>query len=601
MQSIDISKVKLIIWDLDDTFWNGTISENEISMIDQNIDLVKMLTDCGIINSICSKNDYDVAKEALENAKIWDFFVCPSINWESKGTRVKDQISSLQLRDCNVLFIDDNITNINEVKFYNPNIMTAQPDILNSLYKTVSSLMKTDLKHDRLNRYKILEKKLQKKNQANSNIEFLYECNISVTIHHNCMDELERIHELLLRTNQLNFTKNRSTIEELSADLNNKQYKCGYVNVSDDYGDYGIVGFYCLDKSRLKHFVFSCRCMGMGIEQYVYSELNYPQLEIVGEVSTSLNSTRPGWINVSSSSNVKAKKEVSNTVQVLFKGPCDMSQIFSFIKEDKNIDCEFTYASSTGVSIEQHNHSQCILQSLSIDDGVKKQIISELPFGDENMYSQKMFSQKYDVIVFSTLSDCGLGLYKRKTGEYVAFGEYIHPLTDEAEWDGYIKKTTPSSNCSFSLEQLQYIKSNYEYVGRLSPDKIVENIKSILNHLDKHTHLILLLGSEVPYQNNVNANYNDRHLFHKMLNDKIKDLALTEPRLRYIEFTKYVKSQNDFFNNINHFMKNVYYNVSKEIISDIKAISNVSILGEGFIKVVRLFVNQLIRKIIHRF
>ena len=60
--ALDISKIKLVVWDLDDTFWSGTISEGEIKPSADNIQLVRDLTDCGIINSICSKNDFEVVK-----------------------------------------------------------------------------------------------------------------------------------------------------------------------------------------------------------------------------------------------------------------------------------------------------------------------------------------------------------------------------------------------------------------------------------------------------------------------------------------------------------------------------------------------------------
>ena len=50
-------EIKLVIWDMDETFWKGTISESKITTIDENIDIIKKLTARGIINSICSKNE----------------------------------------------------------------------------------------------------------------------------------------------------------------------------------------------------------------------------------------------------------------------------------------------------------------------------------------------------------------------------------------------------------------------------------------------------------------------------------------------------------------------------------------------------------------
>ena len=38
---IDIKTIKLIVWDLDDTFWTGTLSEGGATSIAENIQLVK--------------------------------------------------------------------------------------------------------------------------------------------------------------------------------------------------------------------------------------------------------------------------------------------------------------------------------------------------------------------------------------------------------------------------------------------------------------------------------------------------------------------------------------------------------------------------------
>ena len=84
-QKEDICKVKLIIWDLDETFWKGTLSDNgkdsTVIPIEEHKQLVKLLSYRGIINTICSKNDAQCAETELKRQKIADFFVFNSINW----------------------------------------------------------------------------------------------------------------------------------------------------------------------------------------------------------------------------------------------------------------------------------------------------------------------------------------------------------------------------------------------------------------------------------------------------------------------------------------------------------------------------------------
>ena len=83
-----LGKIKIVIWDMDDTFWKGTLSEGGVETIPENVEVVKLLTDRGIMNSISSKNDYDAVKLKLEELGVWDYFIFPHISWEPKGQNV---------------------------------------------------------------------------------------------------------------------------------------------------------------------------------------------------------------------------------------------------------------------------------------------------------------------------------------------------------------------------------------------------------------------------------------------------------------------------------------------------------------------------------
>ena len=102
----DFNKIKLVIWDLDETFWKGILSEGEVEPIEANLGLVRRLTDIGIVNSICSKNDIDKAEAALKKIGMWDLFVFPSVNWEPKGSRIAALICSCVLSmPCSLMII----------------------------------------------------------------------------------------------------------------------------------------------------------------------------------------------------------------------------------------------------------------------------------------------------------------------------------------------------------------------------------------------------------------------------------------------------------------------------------------------------------------
>ena len=260
---INLDTIKLIIWDLDETFWSGTLSEGEVFLPEENIRLINDLTDCGIVNSICSKNDFEQVKTLLEAKEgVWDFFVFPSVNWDSKGPQIAEKLENMALRPINVLFIDDNPSNLGEVKHYLPDIQVGDSTLIDELKLQVLNLEKNDIQHERLKQYKILENREKELRTYASNEAFLYDSQIQVAVLHDCLNQICRIHELLWRSNQLNFTKKRISIEELESILKDPDYACGYITVKDRFGDYGLVGFYALTGGRLDHFFFSCRTMG---------------------------------------------------------------------------------------------------------------------------------------------------------------------------------------------------------------------------------------------------------------------------------------------------------------------------------------------------
>ena len=115
---MDIRQIKLIMLDLDETLWKGTLSEGDLEVKEPIAEFLHNTLDIGIIHSICPKNDLQQAEEKLSKLGLWDMFVFPSIDWTPKGVRVKATIEAMGLRPGNVLFVDDNVQNLEEVKYY---------------------------------------------------------------------------------------------------------------------------------------------------------------------------------------------------------------------------------------------------------------------------------------------------------------------------------------------------------------------------------------------------------------------------------------------------------------------------------------------------
>lgn len=563
-------QIKLVIWDMDETLWLGTLTEGEVRLPEVHKKLISDLTDAGIICSICSKNDLRPVMDKLTEYGVADLFVFPSVNWESKGERVRQIIKDMQLRSANVLFIDDSPSNLAEAEHCCPGIMTGSPEIIPRLISDVTVCEKKDPCHERLKQYKLLEEKQTERTNYGSNEEFLRQSGIRVEIAHDCLAESERIHELVLRSNQLNFTKLRSSEDELRSLLNDPTVSHGYVRVSDRFGDYGIVGFYAMKGTRLIHFVFSCRILGMGIEQYVYNTLGRPELTISGEVIGDLSSTElPCWINSKSIPEAVQRMKIYDLKkhQVLIKDPCDLFQIYPYIADTELFDTEFTYASDNGLTIESTGHTTHIVEALRLTAEQKQRVLDEVPFTDRGMYNDNIYKLPYKVVFVSILTDANLGVYRRKgTGERLAIMEYIHPLTDPTNWNGIISGEYPHSGFTFTEEILRDFSEKYEFLGRNTPEQIMKNLQYIREHLNKECLLVIMLGGELNYEKNTFEAYMDRHLVHREINLLLRKWAETQRNVKLLDVNKYLTDQSSFYDHFNHYIKPVYYALAGELV-----------------------------------
>ena len=299
-------EIKLVIWDLDDTLWSGTLAEDADVLLHQHrAELVRRFNQHGVISSICSKNDSDAAQRKLVELDLWDEFVFPRIAFVPKGPALVQMIEDMQLRPANVLFIDDNIHNLEEARHLLPelNIVDARTEecdaVLHGILKGNEHVRKS-----RVAEYKALERRHADRTiSQGSREDFLRTCDIHLTIvwRGDLMDFHARIEELINRTNQLNFTRSRVPKGSMAPYISEAAVnECFAVFVWDKYGYHGLVGFASVHvpTSRLVHLAFSCRVMDMGIENWVLARLlqQFPALNCPTPIK--IAACMPDWITM---------------------------------------------------------------------------------------------------------------------------------------------------------------------------------------------------------------------------------------------------------------------------------------------------------------
>ena|SRR5712671_3898801 len=337
--------VKMVIWDLDDTLWNGTLAEGGIEFVEKHGELVKTLAGRGILSSIASKNDFNSVKEILEKHDLWDYFVFPSISFEPKGQRVSQIIENAALRRQNVLFIDDNIVNLEEVRFFNNEIMVADPQGLLAVILDHPRLAgKPDPELKRLKQYQLLQRRfIDQKSMSLSNEEFLRSSDIKIYFDFDIEKHFDRIVELINRTNQLNYTKKRleseDDIRHFRSNFDTYHIFTACISCTDRYGDYGVIGFYMLNRhptqKKLIHFVFSCRTMNMGIEQFVYEHLEKPPIDIISNVAYGIQChEKIDWITIADTPN-RPKTLLTQNKRLLLVGGCETERLSIYCSSNR--------------------------------------------------------------------------------------------------------------------------------------------------------------------------------------------------------------------------------------------------------------------------
>lgn len=568
-----MKKIKLVVWDLDETFWKGTLSEEGVVPIEEHIKIIKELTNRGIINSIVSKNDFEQAKQKLIELGVWEYFVFPFIEWSPKGPLIKELIERCQLRATNVLFLDDNHLNLEEAKYYNPELNVADENFIPEILTHEAFLGKNDQEHSRLKQYKILEEKFDYSKNYNDNISFLKDSNIKVSFLRDkeLLENVDRVAELIERTNQLNYTKLRIDKDEVEALLKDKVYESVAVRVSDRFGDYGIVGFcsYHQAAHQLKHFVFSCRILNLGVEQYLYAKYGFPKIDIVPEVAVALGQSTPDWIteeqreHTSQENKTNQPNEKENVI--FFKGGCDLSQMLFYLNNNGfSVVEETNYTSQKNVPIHQE-HTQIVIDSLSISDQDRAFLEQSeyIPFVDEKFYETKMFEPQYKAVVYSLLMDYTNELYQSKNREVVLpYGGYYNLWTEEAN-DEELYRLYKSRNISIPQDTFSHFRKEFKHIGKITPAQFKANLAKIRALIPKEIPLILLNGVELESPNTLEKEAYARHI---EMNKALEEFIESAEHVYLLDVRKIVNKQELLKDNLRHYNRESYQKLSMELL-----------------------------------
>ena len=282
--NIPASKVKCVVWDLDKTLWDSILIEtenpNQIKLNEGVLDIIRAFDERGIIQSIASKNDFDLAWPVIEHMGISDYFLYPQIHWNAKSDSIETIAKKLNIGIDSLALIDDSIFEREQVRNVWPQVRTYDVvDLPEMLLRPEFSSIVTEESKKRRFMYQAEEKRNDfKKNGNDDVVTFLRKCHLKIKIFVPTLEtEILRCYELVVRTNQLNMSGKKYTQEEFDEVLKHPKHKNFAFSCSDDFGEYGIVGFgqyYVKGKQLIfTEFSMSCRVAGKYVESALFTEL----------------------------------------------------------------------------------------------------------------------------------------------------------------------------------------------------------------------------------------------------------------------------------------------------------------------------------------
>jgi FkbH-like protein len=275
-------KVKCVAWDLDNTLWRGILSEDkDVILIKHVAEVIRQLDERGILQTIVSKNDFEPAWQKLKAFELAHYFLYPAINWSQKSENIKAISKKLNIGIDTFAVIDDSMFEQDEIKSALPQVRTYSEKQINEILSYPEfDVATTILSKKRRESYLTEQVRDDAKAVfAGTYDDFLASCEMKVTaLVPTDEDDILRCWELVQRSNQLNLSTNRYSIEEFKDLLSKPDVMSLALHCTDRYGDYGIVGFssiaFLTHYPILIDFVLSCRVAQKKIEHTFIKKLS---------------------------------------------------------------------------------------------------------------------------------------------------------------------------------------------------------------------------------------------------------------------------------------------------------------------------------------
>ncbi len=291
---------KVLLVDLDNTLWGGLAGERDHTPLELSEDrqglayknaqrVLRLMTQAGVVLGIVSKNNEEdaltVIREHPHMILREEDFAIRRINWRPKHENIREIADSLNLGLDSMVFWDDSPAERELVRQMLPQVEVPDfPESPEELAPALTRLYKKYFQRPRLTaedrektrQYAQNEQRNRLEEQAADFGQYLRQLRIraeavSPPAH------MERLVQLVNKTNQFNLTTLRFSLEEMQRIVANASQKVYLYRVEDCFGDYGIVSAVIVnltgDAPLIEEWVMSCRVMGKQVEDALLARI----------------------------------------------------------------------------------------------------------------------------------------------------------------------------------------------------------------------------------------------------------------------------------------------------------------------------------------
>jgi methoxymalonate biosynthesis protein len=266
--------IKCVIWDIDNTLLTGVYLESPDTPPEPDPALtavVRELAGRGILQALASRNPPEAAAHVQQVTGLE--FVAAECGWDSKAGAVARIADRLDIGTDAIAFVDDDMLERAEVAAAMPPVLVLTPDEAAEApqWPDFSPPVVTAEARRRSETYAARQRRQAEAAAfGGGREEFLRHAGTRVTIQPAGPASISRLHELSVRTHQLNSSGTQLTEAELTGMLDDPRLQVFTVALSDDFGDDGLVGGAVLQRNGpgawpVPVVMVSCRALGRGV------------------------------------------------------------------------------------------------------------------------------------------------------------------------------------------------------------------------------------------------------------------------------------------------------------------------------------------------